>query len=126
MSRRLIPVALFGSDDFDVADVDLTTLAFGPHAAAPAFDLTNPWVYLLSYWDVNGDGYMDLLSSYWTDETGIAVGDTQACLTGETLDSTPFAGCDAITTESGCGNRIRARSPPTTAAVALAETAAAL
>jgi hypothetical protein len=97
-SRGVIPVAILGSDSFDVADVDVTTLAFGPNGATPAFDLTNPLVYWLSHSDVNGDGRRDLLSSYRTAETGIAIGDTEACLTGETLDGVGFEGCDAVTT----------------------------
>jgi len=97
-SRGVIPVAILGSDSFDVAEVDVTTLTFGPEGAAPAFDLTNPFVYWLSHWDVNGDGRDDLLSSYRTAETGIAMGDTEACLTGETLDGIPFEGCDAVST----------------------------
>jgi hypothetical protein len=76
LSRRLIPVALLGSEDFDVADVDVTTLAFGPDGAPPAFDLTNPWVYWLAHRDVNRDGKKDLLSYYQTAETGIAAGDS--------------------------------------------------
>jgi len=108
LGRLLIPVAMLGSDTFDVADVDVdvdvTTLAFGPGAAPPAFDMTNPWVFLFSHWDVNHDGEKDLLSYYRTEETGIAMGDTAACLTGETQDGTPFEGCDAITTVPGCGH----------------------
>ncbi|MDB4433404.1 VCBS repeat-containing protein [bacterium] len=102
-SRRLIPVALLGSDTFDVADVDVTTLRFGPDGAEPVFDLTHPFVYWLSHRDVNRDGKKDLLSSYRTSETGIAFGDTEACLTGETLEGTPFEGCDTIATAPPCG-----------------------
>jgi hypothetical protein len=107
-SRLLIPVALLGSDDFDVTDADVTTLAFGPNGAPPAFDLTNPWVFLFSHWDVNHDGKRDLLSHYRTEETGIAMGDTEACLTGETLEGRPMEGCDAITTPPGCGRGFEA------------------
>jgi hypothetical protein len=53
---------------------------------------------------VNEDGLTDLLSHYWTQETGIASGDTEACVTGETLDATPLEGCDAISTTLECGN----------------------
>jgi hypothetical protein len=105
-NRGLIPVAILGSASFDVADVDVATLAFGPDGGAPAFDLSNPLVYWLSHWDVDGDGTKDLLSSYRTAETGIAMGDTEACLTGETLDGVSFKGCDSVSTTTSpwsCG-----------------------
>jgi hypothetical protein len=102
-SQRLIPVAILGSDTFDVTDVDVATLAFGPSGALPAFDLANPWVFLFSHRDVNHDGETDLLSHYRTEETGISMGQTEACLTGKTLGGTPFKGCDVVTTVPGCG-----------------------
>jgi hypothetical protein len=87
-----LPVAILGSDTFDVLDVDVTTLAFGPsgasftHRNGPHFE------------DVNGDGLTDLMAHYRIEEAGIAFGDMEACLRGERLDGSPFSGCDSVRT----------------------------
>ena len=98
LSRGVIPAAILGSDSFEVADVDVTTLAFGLDAAAPSHDLTKPGAFEEHLRDANDDGYTDLISHYRIEHTGVQPEDTEACLTGQTLDGTPFEGCDAIGT----------------------------
>lgn len=93
-----VPVAILGSERFDVGSVDDATLAFGPNGAAPTT------VPATSLEDVNGDGFLDLLSHYRLRDTGIAFGDTQACLHAKTVEGFPIEGCDSIqTVPSGCG-----------------------
>jgi hypothetical protein len=93
-SRGVIPVAILGSDTFDVADVDVTTLAFGPGGAPIAHRKGH-------LQDVDYDGITDLVAHYRTQDTGIACGDESATLIGETLDGQPLEGSDSITTV-GC------------------------
>ena len=47
---------------------------------------------------MNGDGFTDLVSHYRTQGTGIAKGDTEACVAGETTGGVAIFGCDAIKT----------------------------
>jgi hypothetical protein len=72
--------------------VDVTTLAFGPAGAAPAHAAGGHPK------DLNDDGFTDLVSHYWTLETGIAFWDTESCVTGETLDGIRIEGCDDVRT----------------------------
>jgi hypothetical protein len=87
-----LPVAILGSDSFDVLTVDPTTVVFGPNDASP--------LHMGGHLkDVNHDGFDDLLFHFKTNETGIANGDIEACLNAELLDSTPLKGCDSIKTK---------------------------
>jgi hypothetical protein len=91
-SKGVIPVAILGSASFDVTDVDVTTLAFGPSGATPAHMAGGHLE------DVNNDGFTDLVSHYLTQDTGIASGNTEACLTGQTTGGVGIEGCDSVNT----------------------------
>ena len=95
-SGGAVPVAILGSDTFDVTDVDVITLAFGPSGATPKHDLTDPTVYASHLEDVNGDGFTDLVSHYVQKETGLLSSDIEACITGQTTDGTAIEGCDSV------------------------------
>ena len=81
-SNGKTPVAILGSDTFDVSDVDPATVDF--EGASPV-----KWAIE----DANGDGYLDLVLKFKTqDITGLFPGDTVAQLTGELTGGQPFQG----------------------------------
>jgi glycoprotein endo-alpha-1,2-mannosidase len=94
-SHQRISVVILGSDTFDVSEVDVASLACGPDGAPsvwPPPEVATP----AGFRDWNDDGLVDLLVHFDVAQTGISVGDTEACLSGELLDGTPFEGCDAV------------------------------
>ena len=92
-SKGVITVAVVGSIDFDVTQIDPATVSFGPGAASAAHDGHIE--------DVNGDGFMDAVFHFKNRQTGIACGDTESALEGETFDDIPLGGTDSLTTV-GC------------------------
>jgi hypothetical protein len=92
-SKGVIPVAVLGSVDFDATLVDFSTVTFGPGAAPTAHDGHVE--------DVNGDGFVDMVFHFNGQGTGIACGDTDAALSGETLGGQSITGSDSINTV-GC------------------------
>jgi hypothetical protein len=95
-SKGVVPVALLGSDGFDVGKVDVTTLQFGPSGAPPAHDLTRPGVRSGHMEDVNGDGHMDLMCHFRQQDTGLDSSFTEACLTGSLDGVASFTACDSV------------------------------
>jgi hypothetical protein len=89
--KGVVPVAVLGSADFDASTIDDSTLRFGHYGTEQV--ITHKKAHPD---DINGDGYMDLVSHYDLDGTGILVGDTEACLSGKTSDGIYFKGCDTI------------------------------
>ncbi len=94
VSRRgVLPVAVLGSMDFDTTQIDVSTVSFGPAGAVP---LNHGFIR-----DLNADGYMDMLLLFGVKESGIACGDIEATLTGETYGGNLIIGADVVNTV-GC------------------------
>jgi hypothetical protein len=90
-SKGVIPVAILSSDVFDATQIDYQTIRFGPAGA----EIAHKHPHLD---DVNGDGIMDLMLHFRTQDTGIMSGDIEACLSAMLMDGTAVSACDAIVT----------------------------
>lgn len=100
-SKGVVPVVIFSTSvadgdetDFDAAEVDPLSVAFGPGGAAEAHGKGH-------IEDVDGDGDLDLMLHFRMQESGIRCGHTEAELTGETYDGERIAGVDTFRTV-GC------------------------
>ena len=91
-SRGVIPVAILSTADFDATTVDPASVCFGDDDNADERDCTGRG----RVEDINGDGRLDQLFLFQTQETGIDPGDTTACLTGSTRERLEVEGCDSI------------------------------
>ena len=89
-SKGVIPVAILSTNSFDASTIDQASLRFGLGQA-----LAEGSGHLE---DVNGDGQLDLVLHFRTQDSGIQCGDTSVSITGQTLDGIPIQGSDSITT----------------------------
>jgi hypothetical protein len=94
-SKGVIPVAILTSPDFDATTVDPATVCFGDAEAPAQRDCTE--AHGRSHIeDADGDGDLDMVLHFETQQTGIDPGDTTACLTGTTTGGQAIEGCDSI------------------------------
>jgi hypothetical protein len=93
-SQGVIPVAILTTGTFDAVTVDPLSVEFGPKGAMEAHGQGH-------IEDVNGDGHLDLVLHFNTQDTGIQCGQTSAALTGETFAGQLIQGSDSIQTV-GC------------------------
>jgi len=93
-SNGVIPVAIVTTGNFDATTVDPLSVAFGPNGATEFHGKGH-------IQDADGDGDLDLVLHFKTQDTGIQCGDTQASLTGQTFGGQAITGTDAIQTV-GC------------------------
>ena len=89
----VIPVAILGSAQFSVAQVDAGSVQL----EGMAIKMVRKSNKLLSHFDdVNGDGFMDLIVQIEDQDGVFQVGTTVATLTGELFDGTPIKGTDTV------------------------------
>jgi hypothetical protein len=91
-SRGTVPVAILGSATFDPTTVDPATVTL---AGAPVATRGNG-VPMTSIADVNGDGYLDLLLHFRTQDLQLTRASTEAVLYGQTFSGQRIRGADAV------------------------------
>jgi len=97
--QGLLPVAILGSETFDVRDVNASTINIGGISLTMRGSVKKPKL-AYSFEDVNGDGYIDLIAFFDVQElinAGILTEDTIALkLDGNLYDGTPITGTDSV------------------------------
>lgn len=110
-SEGVTPVAILGTPAFPVSSIDTASLRLGPGGAAPAPNQ-------IHFEDVNGDGIIDLLTQFPTQQIGIRCNDAALFLTGKTTGGTGIQGSEELQTV-GCKSdkptsAVQPLKPPTT------------
>ena len=90
----MIPVAILTTTTFDATTVDPLSVKFGPNGAMEAHGRGH-------LEDADGDGDLDLVLHFPTQDTGIVCGAISASITGETFGGQAISGSDSIQTV-GC------------------------
>ena len=91
--KGVIPVAIFGSADFDVSQINLSTVDL---EGCGIKEVGKKGKLLAHYEDVNTDGFVDLVVQIENQEGTFNVCDTSATLTGELFGGILFEGTDSI------------------------------
>jgi hypothetical protein len=93
-SNGNIPVAILTTDTFDASSVNSSTVRFG-RTGKEAAPLRS------SLEDIDGDGDLDLVLHFATQQTGLQCVDSSARLSGKSFDGQPLTGSDSVRTV-GC------------------------
>ncbi len=91
-SKGVIPVAVFGTDEFNVSSIDPTTVTL---SGAP-IKLAANGKPIFSIKDVDGDGLADWVAHINSVDLRLNSSDTTATLVGETFDGMIIYGIDSI------------------------------
>ncbi len=91
-SQGKIPVAILSTEQFYAPEmINKDSLTFGTAGDEDSLAFCN-----YRGEDINGDGLMDLVCHFYTQDTGFLCGDTEGVLKGMTMDGTPVEGRDSV------------------------------
>ena len=102
----VIPVAIFGSADIPVSDIDIPTLRLGDGTpgGSEVKMAGKSGKELCSTEDVDFDGFDDLVCKFVTVDLGLVGGDTDATVLGTTTGGKEFVGTDSVNiVKDDCG-----------------------
>jgi len=91
-SKADIPVAIFGTSDFDTTTVELMSITL----AGDHIRLKGSGVPKALFEDLNGDGFLDILVSFTAGKLNLTKSDTHAILEGQTHNGSWFIGEDTV------------------------------
>lgn len=91
--RGVIPVAILGSENLSVTQINVDTLRLEGLAVKMA---GKSGKYLAHFEDVNADGYLDLVVQFQDRNGSLASGNNTATLTGQLSNGAPIQGLDSI------------------------------
>lgn len=91
-SNGNVPVAIFSTEDFDATTVDPISVTL----AGASVRIKGKGTPQASFWDVDGDGFLDLIVHVDTTALELTGGDVQAELIGMTFDGQEIRGVDTI------------------------------
>jgi len=122
-SHGVVTVAVLGEEAFDAARVDPQSVRF----AGAAVRAQKKGDLMASLQDVNGDGFVDLVMQFSTDDLVLPSGSATLELVGATLDGLQIHGQDAVnlvgSDAAAMRRKGRARTAPATSVAVVARLA---
>jgi hypothetical protein len=102
--NQAIDVVIFSSSSFDATQIDVDSLRLGATGTEDSLRRRGrhqtPQVRFV---DVNGNGLLDMVVTFDSGLMGLTAEDSEAILTGKTLDGRSVMGSDSVSVSSGKG-----------------------
>lgn len=95
-NKGVIPVAVFGTEIFDVTTINTSTVFFGSAGRQAQVHMRPNGKYHYGFEGVNNDSYLDVVFHFRTQDAGFNIDDTAGILTGKTYTGVSIMGSDSV------------------------------